>query len=466
MQLFLCKFMIKDKKRYHFIGIGGIGMSALAQILVSRGNKVSGSDLAENSFTKNLQKLGAKVYIGHKKENLSKDTQVVVMSAAISGKNPEYTEAIHLNIPVVSRGELLGKMMDEKTGIAVTGTHGKTTTSSLISHIFEDAKLDPTIVVGGEVRNIGGNAKDGKGKYFIAETCEYKRFFQDIHPDIAVITNIEEDHLDYYKDLADIVSAFTDFTGNIKEGGILVACLDDENTREVARCFNRRVVSYGISCDDLNYRVDNIRAEENIQKFNVYKNGSDLGDFEMTIPGIHSILNATAAIAVSLECGIKLGIIKESIAKFRGAVRRIETKGEREGVLIIDDYAHHPTEIQATLQAIKSFYPKRRLWCVFQPHQHSRTRILLNNFVSALLEADEVLIPKIYPVRDTPEDIASVSGKDLVNLLKKKGKLSEYIPDFKDVVSYLKKNVKENDIVVTMGAGPVNQVGEIYLNIK
>lgn len=458
---------MKNKKtNYHFIGIGGIGMSALAQILILRGHTVSGSDLVDSPATQNLEKLGAKIYLGHKKEHLSQNTDKVVVSAAINDKNPEYLEAKRLEILIITRGELLGEMMSEKTGIAITGTHGKTTTSSLISHIFEDAKLDPTIVVGGEVRNIGGNAKDGKGKYFIAETCEYKRFFKDIHPDIAVITNIEEDHLDYYKDLDDIKSAFSDFTKNINENGILVACFDDENTKEIAESFTGRVISYGISGNSLNYKVDNIRVEEHIQKFSVYKNGSDLGTFKMVVPGIHSILNATAAIAVGLECGIKLGIIKESVYEFMGAVRRIETKGEKDGILVIDDYAHHPTEIQATLQAIRSFYPKRRLWCVFQPHQHSRTRILLNNFVSALLEADEVIIPKIYPVRDTQEDIASVSGEDLVNLLKKRGKSAEYLPDFKDVVSRLKNNVKENDIVVTMGAGPVNQVGEMYLNIE
>ncbi|MEK7447531.1 MAG: UDP-N-acetylmuramate--L-alanine ligase [Patescibacteria group bacterium] len=458
--------MIKNKKRYHFIGIGGIGMSALAQILVLRGNQVSGSDLVDSPATQNLKKIGAKIYLGQKKEHLSKDTDKVVVSAAINNKNPEVLESQRLGIPIITRGELLGAMMSEKTGIAITGTHGKTTTSSLISHIFENAKLDPTIVVGGEVRNIGGNAKDGEGKYFIAETCEYKRFFQDIHPNMAVITNIEEDHLDYYKDLDDIKSAFSDFTGNIKADGILFACFDDENTREISENFDGKVISYGISSGNLNYKVDNIRVVEKIQRFNVYKNGSDLGDFEMTIPGIHSILNATAAIAVSLECGIKLGTTKESVAEFTGAVRRIETKGEKNGILVIDDYAHHPTEIQATLQAIKSFYPKRKLWCIFQPHQHSRTRILLNNFVSALLEADSVIVPKIYPVRDTQEDIASVSGEDLVSLLTKKGKTAEYIPNFKDVVSHLKNNVKENDIVVTMGAGPVNQIGEMYLDIE
>lgn len=454
-----------NKINYHFIGIGGIGMSALAQILASRGKAVSGSDLVENHITKNLKKQGVKVYLGHSEKNISKHVEKVVASAAITEKNPEVREAKKLGIPVVTRGELLGELMSEKKGIAVTGTHGKTTTSSLISHIFEDAKLDPTILVGGEVRNIGSHAKDGQGKYFIAETCEYKRFFKDIHPDIAVITNIEEDHLDYYKDLEDIKSAFTDFTGNVKDGGMLVACFDDENVREVSDSFNGRIVSYGMANGDLNYKASDFSIEEGRQKFNVHKNGSNLGVFEIQIPGIHSILNATAAIAVALECGIKIGTIRDSIASFAGAGRRMEEKGEKEGVLVIDDYAHHPTEIQATLRAIKSFYPKRKVWCIFQPHQHSRTRILLNNFVDALTEADEIIIPKIYPVRDTKEDIASVSGEDLSRLLKTKGKSSHYISGFQDVVKYLKENVKENDIVVTMGAGPVNEVGELFLEI-
>lgn len=441
-------------------------MSALAQILLTRGKSISGSDLVENDITKNLQKMGAKIYLGHSEDYLSPQTQNVVINAAITDKNPEVKKAKKLRIPIITRGELLGQMMDEKIGIAVTGTHGKTTTSSLLAYIFERARLKPTFCVGGEVGNIGSHAQDGSGKYFIAETCEYKRFFADIHPYIAVITNIEEDHLDYYKDLEDIKSAFTDFTGNIKEEGMLVACFDDENVIEVTDNFSGKVLSYGISGENLNYRADNIRVEENIQKFNIYKNGSDLGEFEISIPGVHSILNSVAATAVALECGIKIGVIKESIAHFNGAERRMETKGEVAGVLVIDDYAHHPTEIQTTLQAIKSFYPKRKLWCIFQPHQHSRTRILLNNFVSSLLEADEVIVPKIYPVRDTVEDIASVSGEDLINLIKKKGKSAKYIPEFKDVVKYLKENAKENDIIVTMGAGPVNEIGEIYLNIE
>lgn len=451
---------------YHFIGIGGIGMSALAQIQLERGNAVSGSDIEKNELTKKLGSLGAKVYIGHDEKNVRGGIDLVVVSAAIPSKNPEVSKANSLKIPVITRGELLGRMMEEKKGIAVTGTHGKTTTSSLISYIFEKARLKPTFVVGGEVPNIGSHAANGKGEFFIAETCEYKRFFKDIHPDIAVITNIEEDHLDYYTDLKDIMSAFTDFTGNIREGGMLVACYDDESTREVSESFNGKVISYGISGRSLNYSASEIKVEENIQKFRVHKNGSDLGEFELRIPGIHSILNALAAIVVALECGVPLGVIKESLRSFNGATRRMETKGEKDGVLVIDDYAHHPTEIQATLQALRSFYPKRKIWCIFQPHQHSRTRMLLDNFVSALLEADEVIVPKIYPVRDTKEDIASVSGEDLVNLLKGRGKSANYIPEFNDVVTFIKKNLKEKDLVVTMGAGPVNNIAEMYLNIE
>ncbi len=454
------------KTHYHFIGIGGIGMSALAQILLERGYKVSGSDLVENPITKNLQKIGARIFIGHNERNLTKDTNFVIINAAITEKNPEIKAAKKLGIPIMTRGELLGRLMDEKVGIAVTGTHGKTTTSSLLAEIFEYAKLDPDIAVGGEVGNIGGNAKSGKGKYFIAEACEYKRFFADISPHIAIITNIEEDHLDYYKDLNDIKSAFSDFTKNIKKDGFLLACFDDENTREVAEDFDGKVISYGISKEGLNYRACNIKVEDHLQKFSVSKNGSDLGEFELKVPGIHSILNATAAIAVSLECGIKLGSIKESVANFDGVIRRMQTKGELDGITVIDDYAHHPTEINATLQALKSFYPKRKVWCVFQPHQHSRTRMLLDSFVSSLYLADEIIIPKIYPVRDTPEDIASISGDNVVKLLKKQGKSAKYIPDFKDTVKELRANTKEGDIILTMGAGPVNKIGEMYLSIE
>lgn len=454
------------KTSYHFIGVGGIGMSALAQILLERGNAVSGSDIEENELTETLKRHGAKIYKGHKEGNVSPGIDCVVVSAAINQKNPEIKNAKKLKIPVITRGEMLGKLMEEKKGIAITGTHGKTTTSSLISFIFENAKLNPTFVVGGEVANMGSHVKNGKGEYFIAETCEYKRFFSDIHPLVAVITNIEEDHLDYYDDLKDIVSAFTDFTGNIREGGMLVACFDDEATRQVATNFNGRVVSYGISGNELNYVASNIRIEEGTQKFTCHKNGSDLGEFKIKVPGIHSILNALAAIAVSLECAVPLGKIKESLCVFDGAARRMDVRGEKDGILVIDDYAHHPTEIQATLQAIKSFYPKRKVWCIFQPHQHSRTRILLDNFVSALTEADEIIVPKIYPVRDTKEDIASVSGDTLVKLLKKKGKAAQYIPEFDDAAVSIRKNAKEGDIIVTMGAGPVNKVGEMYLNIE
>lgn len=439
-------------------------MSGLAQILLERGNRVSGSDLVANENTEKLKKLGAKTYKGHKAEQLSEKTDFVIISAAIEGDNPEYQRALRLGIPILTRGQLLGKLMSEKEGIAVTGTHGKTTTSSLIAHIFEGAELDPTIAVGGEVRNIGGHAKNGKGKYFIAEACEYKRFFLDIHPSIAVITNIEEDHLDYYKDLEDIKSAFSDFAGNVKTGGMLVACFEDENAREIAGNYGGKVISYGFS--DANYVAKDIKVENGLQKFNVAKNGTDLGEFTLTIPGVHTILNSMAAIAVALECGIKLKIIKESIANFAGAARRMQARGEKNGVLVIDDYAHHPTEIQTTLQAIKSFYPKRRLICVFQPHQHSRTRMLLDNFASALQDADKVIIPKIYAVRDTKEDIESVSGETLAKRLQKKGKGAKYIPEFKDVVSELEKSCKENDIIVTMGAGSVNKVAELYLNIE
>ncbi len=456
--------MSTKKKHYHFIGIAGIGMSALAAILLERGNAISGSDLVSNEITEKLRKSGAKIYKGHEAKHLPDNTDIVVISGAIPENNPECIKAMQLNLPILSRGELLGQIMDRATGIAVAGTHGKTTTASLIAEIFEKAKKDPTIAIGGEVRNVGSHAKNGQGKYFIAEACEYKRAFLNIHPEIAVITNIEADHLDYYKDLDDIMSAFAEFAGNITEGGFLVACFDDERVKEITDNFSGRVVSYGFS--NANYQASDIKIENGVQTFKITKNSTDLGEFEVPLPGIHTILNATAAVAVALECGIKLKAIKESLQNFSGAARRMETKGEKEGVLVIDDYGHHPTEIQATLQAIRSFYPKRRLICVFQPHQHSRTRILLNDFASALKEADEIIIPKIYAVRDTKEDMESVSGETLAKLLKKNGKSAKYIPNFSDVAKELKETTKENDIVLTIGAGPVNEVAEMYLNIE
>ncbi len=438
-------------------------MSALAAILLERGNAISGSDLVSNEITEKLRKSGAKIYKGHEAKHLPDNTDIVVISGAIPENNPECIKAMQLNLPILSRGELLGQIMDRATGIAVAGTHGKTTTASLIAEIFEKAKKDPTIAIGGEVRNIGSHAKNGKGKYFIAEACEYKRAFLNIHPKVAVITNIEADHLDYYKDLDDIKSAFSDFVNDMDESSLLVACFDDDNVRGIAQGFKGRLVSYGLN--KANYQASIIKIEDGTQKFKITKNNTDLGEFETKIPGIHTILNITAAVVVALEHGIKLKTIKESVQNFSGAARRMETRGEKEGVLVIDDYGHHPTEIQATLQAIKSFYPKRRLVCVFQPHQHSRTRILLNDFASALKEADEIIIPRIYAVRDTKEDMESVSGETLARLLKKNGKSAKYIPKFSDAVKELKETTKENDIVLTIGAGPVNEVAEEFLSI-
>lgn len=439
-------------------------MSGLAEILLSRGFGVSGSDQKENSLTQKLQKLGADVYLGHDEKNLAPAVQTVVFSGAVQDDNPELAAARQRKIKVISRSQLLGELMDQKAGIAITGTHGKTTTSSLLSLIFEREGLKPTILIGGEVRSIGGNARDGEGKYLIAEACEFQRAFLDLHPQIGVITNIEADHLDYYKDLAEIEEAFLDFTTNIKADGFLVAGIDSPSVSKILSRIETRTITYGISSEEAEWKASNIQIQDDRLTFEVSKRNQNLGQFSLQIPGTHNIQNALAAIIVSLECGIKLRTIKEVISNFAGAVRRMEFKGERNGILVFDDYAHHPSEIQSSLAGLKSFYPDKKIYCVFQPHQHSRTKLLLKDFASSFKEAEMVIIPKIYAVRDTLEDIASVSGEDLVEEIIKNKKEAHYLPDFEDCVDFLEKTAKSGDIILTMGAGPVNQVAETYLN--
>lgn len=439
-------------------------MSGLAEILINRGFTVSGSDKKESRLTKKLKELGASVHLGHSEKNLSQSVQTVVFSGAIENDNPELKAARQRELKIVSRSQLLGELMNQKVGIAITGTHGKTTTSSLLSLIFEQEGLEPTILIGGEVRSIGGNARDGKGKYLIAEACEFQRAFLDLHPQIGVITNIEADHLDYYKDLGEIEEAFLDFTKNIKEGGFLVAGIDSPSVSKILNRIEGRVITYGISSEEAEWKAANIQIEGDRLTFEVAKKNQSLGQFSLQIPGTHNIQNALATIIVSLECGIKLRTIKQVIGNFSGAVRRMEFRGERDGILVFDDYAHHPSEIQSSLAGLKSFYPDRKIYCVFQPHQHSRTKLLLKDFASSFKEAKTVIIPKIYAVRDSSEDIASVSGEDLAQEIIRKNKEAHYIPDFKDCVSFLEEKVEPGNIILTMGAGPVNQVAEAYLD--
>lgn len=437
-------------------------MSGLARILVSRGFKVFGSDISENDLTHELSKDGAKIFIGHKASNVE-GVDFLIVSAAIKTDNPEIMEAKKRGIPIIKRSELLGHLMAEKKGIAVAGTHGKTTTSTMLALVFSAAGLDPAIAIGGEVRNIHGNAKDGKGEYFVAEACEYNRAFLDIFPYGAIITNIEEDHLDIYENLEDIMKAFSEFISQIKPRGFLVYSYDDKNTRKLAENFRGEKISYGEE-QGANFRASDIKVINHVTHFRVSGEGKDLGDFSLLIPGDHNVHNALAVIAVSHKLGIDNGTVQKVLSSFRGADRRFQIKGEKNGVLVIDDYGHHPTEIKATLEGLRSIYPEKKVWCVFQAHQYSRTKFLLSDFAHSFKDANHVIVPEIYEARDSEEDKNSVNGQRLAEEINKVSGNARFCPKFEECAEYLKKNVQEGDIVITMGAGPVYKVGEMFLN--
>lgn len=443
-------------KHYYFIGIGGIGMSGLARILVDRGFRVSGSDPATNKQTMDLEASGAQIYHEQVAENITNDIDVVVLTSAIHKDNPEYQAAMSKGIPLLKRSELLNEILIEQKPIAVTGTHGKTTTSSMLALALSEAGMDPTAVIGAEVHTIQGNAKEGKGEYSVAEVCEYERAFLDIYPFGAIITNIEADHLDCYKDIHDIVDAFSEFVTHIPADGFLLALGEDENCQKVAGAAKCRLFTYGLN-DDNDYDAHNIVTTDHHTRYDVYKNGQKLIDCTLGIPGNHNLLDSLAVIATADIIGADLEKVVLALSKFTGADRRFQIKAKVRGITIVDDYAHHPTEIAATLRGARQFYPKSRIIAVFQPHQHSRTRMLLDDFAGSFTDADIVLIPEIYAVRDTKEDIESVSSRDLVHLI---GTKAIFFPDFEACLDKLKEIAKAGDIIITIGAGPVYKIGE------
>lgn len=447
-------------KNYFFCGIGGIGMSGLAKIMAETGFSVFGSDMNESPIIESLRKIGVKVYIGHKAENL-KGSDVFVYSAAIPKSNPEFIEAKEKGLEILSRSKFLGLLMKEKRGIAVSGTHGKTTTSTMLSVVLEESGFDPTIVVGGEVGNIGGNAKTGQGEYFVAEACEYERAFLDLYPYGAIITNIEADHLDTYKDLDDIKEAFQKFVTQVNKGGFLVVCSEDKNTLNLKNFYKGKTVTYGFS--EADFVAEEIRVEGHKTFFEVKKNKNYYDSFELIIPGSHNILNALSVIATADYLGVDASAVKKSLARFTNAKRRYEIKGKKDGVLVIDDYAHHPTEIRATLAGIIDFYPEKKIWAVFQPHQYSRTRLLFEDFSESFKGIHKVIIPDIYEARDTEDDKKAVTSKMLAEAINNKSNNAEYIGKFSDVVQYLKENVRSGDLVLTVGAGPVYKIADKFL---
>jgi len=434
-------------------------MSGLAHILLKRGHRVSGSDPAVNKQTKDLESLGATIYTEHNASNITKDIDTIVVTSAIKKDNPELLAAEELNINIIPRSVLLNEILNEHKAIAVTGTHGKTTTSSMLASALTRAGLDPTAIIGAEVHTISGNAKEGRGEYSVAEVCEYERAFLDIYPHAAVITNVEADHLDCYKDIHDIIDAFSEFVGHIDSDGFLVYCGDDSNAQKVASHYNGKKFSYGLGRDN-DYIATDVEVPDHFSHFSVTKNGKPIAQVNLLIPGNHNVLNALSVVAVADILGANMDEVTSSLAEFKGADRRFQVKAEVNGITIIDDYAHHPTEIAATLKGARQFYPGNRIIAVFQPHQHSRTKLLLHDFATSFDNADVVLIPEIYAVRDTEEDIKSVSSSDLVTLINNKQNKAIYFKTFDETLAELKNIAKEGDIVITIGAGPVYKIGE------
>lgn len=451
-------------KKYYFIGIAGIGMSGLAKILLEKGNTVSGSDPVQNKQTIELEGKGAIIYQRQEAKNITSDIDLVIVTSAVKSDNPEIVEAKRLGIKIIGRSELLNEIITAKQSIAVTGTHGKTTTSGMIASILEHANLDPTAIIGAEVHTISGNAKSGKGTYAVAEVCEYQRAFLDIFPHIAIITNIEEDHLDCYKDLDDIINTFADFITHIDKDGFLIVCGEDKNIDRSIAKYSGELVRYGLTHSNDVY-AKNIHFTDHSTRFDLVYFGKEYSDFVLQIPGTHNILNALAAITLAFKLEVSEDTVKETLSTFRGAGRRFQILGEVDDVLYIDDYAHHPTEIQATLKGAKEFYPDKRIIAVFQPHQHSRTKFLMEDFSKSFNNANLVIMPEIYAVRDTAEDIENVSSKQVVEKINKtnKGK-ALFLKNFEDVVEYLGKNTKKGDVVITIGAGPINKVGLAIVN--
>ena len=449
-------------RRIHFVGAGGVGMSGLAEILLlSTPLEISGCDRERSENTERLTALGARIAYGHDPTHLER-ADLVVISSAISESNPEIAAARRKSVPVIRRAEMLAEIMRLKQGVAVAGTHGKTTTTSLAGLVLTEAGFDPTIVVGGRVRILGTNARLGKGEYLVAEADEYDRSFLELTPVVAVVTNVEADHLDTYRDLADILDAFAAFANRVPFYGAVVACLDDPGVRAILPRLKRRVVTYGES-PEASLRADRIRLEASGTTFEVWEGKTwSLGEVRLPLPGRHNVANALAAIAVGRELSVPFPTIARALKEFTGVVRRFETKGERGGVLVLDDYAHHPTEIAATLAAARQVHPGRRLVALFQPHLYSRTRDFAEDFGRALLAADVAVVTDIYPSREKP--IAGVTGDLVAEAARGAGHRNVlYISEKKEVVGEIEQLLKAGDLLITMGAGDVVRVGESYL---
>ena len=445
----------------HFIGIGGISMSGLAEILLGEDFPISGSDSKESDLTKHLEAKGARVYIGQRASNIKEDVDLVVYTAAIHPDNPEFACAKEKNIPMLTRADLLGQIMKNyELPIAVSGTHGKTTTTSMISHVLLEADADPTISVGGILPAIHGNIRVGESETFITEACEYTNSFLSFFPKISVILNIDADHLDFFKDIDDIRHSFRRFAQLLPADGALIINADTLHYQDIIKDLSCKIITYGLE-HEAQYQATDITYDKyGHASFTVLKDGRKAGSFYLKVPGSHNVSNALAAIALARLLQIPNDVIVKGLGSFTGTDRRFQYKGEVAGVTIVDDYAHHPTEIQATLNAAHN-YPHKKLWCVFQPHTYTRTKALLPEFAQALKLADHVVLADIYAARET--DNLGISSKDLQARIQELGTPCEYFPTFDEIENFLLNNCEAGDLLITMGAGDVVKIGEQLL---
>ena len=452
---------LKKYNKVHMIGIGGVSMSGIAEILTNFGIQVTGSNNVESEATNKLEKAGIKVFIGHNSQNIE-DPDIVVYSAAIKQDNPEIIAAKEKNIPIIERADFLGELTRcFKDTITIAGTHGKSTTTSMVSLCFLEALKDPSIQVGADIRNIGGNYKVGNSEYFIIEACEYVESFLKFSPKSEIILNIDNDHLDYFKNFENIKNAFIKYVKLLPDDGLLVVNGDDTNCLDLLNHTNATCLTYGITNKNTDFFAVNIVFDnEGFPEFDVYSKSKFYGRIKLSIPGMQNVLNSLGAIALCDYYGIDYETIRKALLSFTGAVRRFEFKGKVNNASIYDDYGHHPTEIIATAKALMN-KKYNKSWVVFQPHTYSRTKNLMDDFAKALLNFDYIIILDIYAARET--NTYGITSKDLADKIISLGKQAKYIPDFDECVKYLEENVTDNDIILTLGAGTVTEIGPMLL---
>jgi len=455
--------VFRNKKvKVHFVGIGGIGMSGIAELLLNLGYRVSGSDLKESDITKRLVSLGGSVVAGHRAENVAADVDVVVTSSAVRKNNPEVVAAKDRGIPVIPRAEMLAELMRLKEGVAIAGSHGKTTTTSLIATVLAHAKLDPTAVVGGKLNALGSNAKLGKGQLMVVEADESDGSFLRLSPAIAVITNVDPEHLDYYGTVEALQQAFVDFADRVPFYGLAVLCVDHPVVQHLIPRIGKRHTTYGLS-PQAEWRADDIRHAPFQSRFMVSHKGKQQGEVTLRMVGAHNVLNALACCAVSHELGIPFKVTAEALGEFAGVQRRFTVRGEVNGITVVDDYGHHPAEIRATLAGARASFPQRRIVCAFQPHRYTRTRDLLGEFATAFNDADLLLLTEVYAASEDP--IPGVTGAKLHEAVKACGHRDAAFAERAELARRLREKVRPGDLVITLGAGDITHVGEELLGL-